>query len=184
MDRNITNDSIVIDLSNMSISDTERQLRLSLYRTIYRRLETFFEKRNVKITRDTQLKSILRPDSIQTDWEKLNSIGLKMPMLRMPKFLTYIIAFYIACVCILLLTLATRYFQFIVIVSDLPIIGIVTTVTAVTILYFVFMFKRNRLPCDTIDELIEFIISIHWTDLIKDDNRQLKEIIGDENSLS
>ena len=93
----------------------------------------------MKITRDTQLKSILRPDSIQTDWEQLNSIGLKMPMLKMPKFLNYIIAFYIACVCVLLLTLAARYFQFIVVVWDLPIIGIITTVTAMPILYFVFM---------------------------------------------
>ena len=184
MDRNFTNDNSMIDLSNMAISGSERQLRLSLYLTIYRRLETFFEKRNVKITRDTQLKSILRLDSIQTDWEQLNSIGLKMPMLRMPKFLNYIVGFYIACVCILLLTLATRYFQYIVVVSDLPIIGIIITVTAMPILYFVFMFKRNRLPCDTIDELIEFIISIHWTNLIRDDNRLLKEIIGEENSSS
>jgi hypothetical protein len=116
------------------------------------------------------------------DWEELNTIGLTMPMLKMPKFLNYIIAFYVAGVCILLLILVTKYFQLVVILLDLPTIGMLATLTAMPILYFVFMFKRQRLPCDTVDELVEFIISIHWADLIKDDNRLIKQILQEESN--
>jgi hypothetical protein len=177
-------DKYETNLSTIEILDSERELKLALYLIIYRRLEKYFATRNIKITRDTDLKTILRPEAIQTDWEGLNSIGLTMPMLRLPKFLNYIITFYVVCVSLLVLTLLTKYFEFIVILWDLPLIGIITILTGMPISYFVFAFKRNRIPCDTVDELIEYIISIHWTDLIKDDNRQIKEILSQENSLS
>ncbi|MFM7851007.1 MAG: DUF3096 domain-containing protein, partial [Flammeovirgaceae bacterium] len=163
MDENFTYDNNKANLSNIEILDAERGLRLNLYVTLYKRLETFFAKRNIKITRDTELKTILGTKTIQTDWEELNSIGLTMPMLRTPKFLNYIVAFYLVCVSLLVFILVTKYFRFIVVLWDLPIIGIIITLTGIPISYFMFIFERNRLPCDTVDELIEYIISIHWT---------------------
>jgi hypothetical protein len=184
MDKNVTYDNNEANLSNIEILDSERELRLTLYLTLYKRLETFFAKRNIKITRDTELKTILSAKTIQTDWEELNSIGLPMPMMKMPKFLNYIVAFYLVCVSLLVFTLVTKYFRFMVVLWDLPIIGIIITLTGIPISYFMFIFKRNRLPCDTVDELIEYIISIHWTDLIKDDNRLIKKFLRQETSLS
>ncbi len=184
MDENFTYDNNEANLSNIEILDCERELRLTLYLTLYKRLETFFAKRNIKITRDTELKTILRALTIQSDWEELNNIGLTMPMLRMPKFLNYFVAFYLVCVSLLVFTLMTKYFHFMVVLWDLPIIGIIITLTGIPISYFLFLFKKNRLPCDTIDELIEYIISIHWTDLIKDDNRLIKELLRHETSLN
>lgn len=166
-----------MNLSNIEILDSEKELRLALYLTLYKRLETFFASRNVRITRDIDLKSILKPETIQSDWKELNNIGLSMPMLKKPKFLKYIVAFYLVCIFLLVLTLMTKYFQFVPILWDLPIIGIIVTLTGLPISYFTFLFKRNRLPCETIDELIEYIISIHWSDLTKDDNKILKEIL-------
>ncbi|HRG07007.1 MAG TPA: DUF3096 domain-containing protein [Cyclobacteriaceae bacterium] len=167
-------------LSNIENLDSEKELRLALYLILYKRLEKFFASRNVRISRDTDLKSILKPETIQSDWKELNSIGLTMPMLKMPKFLNYIVAFYLVCIFLLVLILMTKYFQYVAILWDLPIIGVIVTLTGLPISYFVFLFKRNRPPCDTIDELIEYIISIHWSDLIKDDNKILREILLQE----
>lgn len=111
-------DKYETNLSTTEILDSERELKLALYLIIYRRLEKYFATRNIKITRDTDLKTILRPEAIQTDWEGLNSIGLTMPMLRLPKFLNYIITFYVVCVSLLVLTLVTKYFEFIVILQE------------------------------------------------------------------
>jgi hypothetical protein len=181
MDENFTYDN---NKANFEILDSERELRLALYLTLYKRLEIFFAKRNIKITRDTELKTILGAKTIQTEWEELNSIGLTMPMLRMTKFLNYIVAFYLVSVSLLVFYLVKKYFKFMVVLWDLPMIGIIITLTGIPISYFIFLFKRNRLPCDTVDGLIEFIISIHWTDLIKDDKRLIREFLRHKTSLS
>jgi hypothetical protein len=44
-------------------------------------------------------------------------------------------------------------------------------------------FKRRYFPCDTVDDLIDQIISVNWTDLITDDKKLFKDIVRQENEF-
>jgi hypothetical protein len=48
------------------------------------------------------------------------------------------------------------------------------------LILFMMLFKRRHLPCDTIDDLIESIISANWTELLTDDKRLFKELVREE----
>jgi hypothetical protein len=174
------NDKDQIDSLIETFSNPEMELRTLIYLAIYRRINKFFKTKNKHITRDTKLKTILESNFTEAHWEELNKIGLRIPMLQEPKFYDLLILTYLAIVFITLITLAFKNYELVFVVWGLPIIGIVIAVTCSPLLLLLFLFKRKRLPCDTVDELIEQIISINWTELMSDDKKLLKELARDK----
>lgn len=166
-----------IDLLIKEISNSAIEFRTSAYTAIFKRLQKFFARKNKNITRDTELIDILGTNFSQAEWKELNQIGLRMPELQRSKLFDKVTWIYLILAGLTFLVLAIKNYEFIFVLWGFPIIGIITTVIFSPIILFLFIFKRSHLPCDTIDELIEIIISINWTDLVSDEKKLLKEII-------
>jgi hypothetical protein len=162
------------------LSSSAIEFRRSIYDIIFKRLSRFFAKKNKSITSDTQLKELFGTNFTEADWEELHDIGLKIPGLQRAKLFDHLTWIYFAIAFITLVTLTIKNIELVFAVWGLPILGGVITLAISPLILFMMLFKRRHLPCDTIDDLIESIISANWTELLTDDKRLFKELVREE----
>jgi hypothetical protein len=168
-------DSLIDKLSGSAI-----EFRKSIYDIVFQRLSRFFRTKNKEIAKDTRLKDIFNSNFTEADWEELRNIGLRIPGLQRAKLFEHLTLTYFIAAFVTLVTLAIKNFELVFAVWGLPVLGIIITLTCSPLLLFMMIFKRRYLPCDTIDNLVESIISLNWTELLTDDKSLFKELVREE----
>lgn len=168
-------DSLIDKLAGSAI-----EFRKSIYDIIFNRVSRFFGKKNKVITSDTQLKELFRSNFTEADWEELHDVGLKIPGLQRAKLFDHLTWIYFAIAFVTLVTLTIKNIEVVFAVWGLPILGGIITLSISPLILFMMLFKRRHLPCDTIDDLVESIISANWTELLTDDKRLFKELVREE----
>jgi hypothetical protein len=172
-----------IDLLIEKISSSAIEFRNTTSDIIFKRLRRLFQTKQKQITRDSRLKEIFPDNFNETDWEELEKIGLKIPGLQRAKTYDYLSVTYLIIAFGALFIFSILNFDLVFAVWGLPIFGFILTLTGSPILLFMLVFKRRYFPCDTVDDLIDRIISVNWTDLITDDKKLFKDIARQENEV-
>jgi hypothetical protein len=171
-------DSLIEKLSSSAI-----EYRNATGDIIFKRLRRLFRTKQKEITRDSRLKEIFSKNFTEWEWEKLEKIGLKIPGLQRAKAYNYLSLTYLIVALGSLFVFSILNLDLVFIVWGLPIFGIILILTCSPIPLFMLVFKRRNFPCDTVDELVDQIISVNWTDLITDDKKLFKEIVRQENEF-
>ena len=186
MDRELTKDNKdneEIDTLIEKLSSSAVEFRNTTGDIIFKRLRRLFQIKQKQITRDSRLKEIFPNNFNETDWDKLEKVGLKIPGLQRAKAYDYLSMTYLILALGSLFVFSILNLDLVFVVWGLPIFGIILTLTCCPILLFMLVFKRRHFPCDTVDELVDQIISVNWTDLITDDKKLFKEIVRQENEF-
>jgi hypothetical protein len=185
VDRELTDDNTEkeeIDLLMEKLSSSAIEFRNASGDIIFKRLRRLFQQKQV--TRDSKLKDIFPNSFGEMDWYELEKIGLRIPGLRRAKTFDYLSVTYLIVAFATLLIFSIVNLDLVFIVWGLPILGFIVTLTASPILLFMLVFKKRHFPCGTVDELVDQIISVNWTDLIADDKKLFKEIVRQEKEFS
>ena len=164
-------------------SSSAIEFRKSIDEIVFGRLRDFFMTKGQEISRDSSLRDLLGKHFTLKDWNELGNIDLRIPELRRHKAFNYVTAIYgLTAVTIWVIILVTNL-EALIIVSSLP-LGVVASVlfilTLSPVLGFMAIFKKRILPADTIDKLVDGIISENWSDLLTDDKKWFKEILEQE----
>lgn len=186
MDRELTNDNKEneeIESLIEKISSSAIQFRNTTGDVIFKRLARFFQKKQKQITRDSRLEEIFPKTFSEADWYELEKIGLKIPGLQRAKAFDYLSVTYLIIAFGVLFVFSILNLDLVFVVWGLPVFGILVTLTGSPVLLFMLIFKRRHFPCESIDNLIDQIISVNWTDLMTDDKKLFKEIVRQENEL-
>lgn len=186
MDRELTEDKKEreeIDSLIEKLSSSATEFRNTTGDIIFKRLRRLFQTKQKQATRDSRLKDIFPVNFNEADWDELEKIGLRIPGLQRAKTFDYLSVTYVIVAFGTLLIFSILNLDFVFMVWGLPILGFIVTLTASPILLFMLLFKRRHFPCDTVDELVDQIISVNWTDLITDDKKLFKEIVRQENEF-
>ena len=171
-------DSLIEKLSSSAIG-----FRNTAGDIIFKRLRRFFQTKQKQITRDSRLKEIFPDNFTETDWYELERVGLKIPGLHRAKAYDYLSVTYLIIAFGTLFIFSILNLDLVFAVWGLPILGFIITLTGSPVLLFMLVFKRRYFPCDTIEDLIDLIISVNWTDLITDDKKLFKDIVRQENEF-
>jgi hypothetical protein len=171
-------DSLIEKLSGSAI-----EFRNTTGDIIFKRLRRLFETKQKQITRDSRLEDIFPDNFNEADWDELEKIGLRIPGLQRAKKFDYLSVTYLIIAFGGLFIFSILNLDLVFIVWGLPIFGFIVTLTASPMLLFMLVFKRRHFPCDTVDDLVNQIISVNWTDLITDDKKMFKEIARQENEF-
>jgi hypothetical protein len=155
------------------------EFRNAIREIIFIRLHRFFGKMNKEIKTDTDLKLLFKGDVTELEWEELKEIGLRIPGLERAKVFERISVVYGIAALIALMILAVKNLELLFVLWGLPIFGLFLLALSPLVLLMM-LFKRRHLPCDNVDQLIEMIISLNWTDLLTDDKRLFKMLIRQE----
>lgn len=184
MDRELTEDNKTkeeIDSLIDKLSSSAIEFRNTIGDIIFKRLRRVFQSKQKQLTRDSRLKDIFPDKFNEADWDELEKIGLRIPGLQRAKTFDYLSVTYLIVAFGTLLIFSILNLDLVFIVWGIPILGFIVTLTASPMLLFMLVFKRRHFPCDTVDELVDQIISVNWTDLISDDKKLFKEILRQEN---
>jgi hypothetical protein len=171
-------DSLIKKLSSSAI-----EFRNTTGEIIFKRLRRFFQTKQRQITRDSRLKDIFPDNFNEEDWDELEKIGMKIPGLQRTKTFDYLTTTYLSIAFGSLSIFSILNLDLVFVVWGLPIFGFIITLTASPMLLFMLVFKRRHFPCDTVDDLVDQIISVNWTDLITDDKKLFKDIVRQENEF-
>lgn len=166
------------------LSSSGIEFRKTTSEIIFKRLSRQFAKEGQQITRESLLTNILPVGFNETHWDALEQIGFKIPGLRRSKVFYYLKTTYLVIAFCTLVILTITNFKLVFVVWGLPIFGMITMVIFSPVLVFMLLFKRRHLPCDTVGELIDQIISVNWTDLISNDKQMFKDLVRQEEELS
>jgi hypothetical protein len=183
MDREPLKDNkqeIDIDLLIEKLSNSAIGFRNTTGDIIFKRLRRLFQAKQKQITRDSRLKEIFPESFNEADWKELEKIGLRIPELKRSKTFDYLSVTYLAGAFGSLLIFSILNLNLVFVVWGLPIFGFIMTLAASPMLLFLLVFKRQHFPCDTVQNLVDQIISANWTDLITDDKKLFKEILQQE----
>jgi hypothetical protein len=171
-------DSMIEKLSNSAI-----EFRNTAGDIIFKRLSRLFQTKQKQVTRYSRIKDIFPDNFNEADWDELEKIGLRIPGLQRAKTFDYLSMTYLIVAFGTLLIFSILNLDLVFIVWGLPILGFIATLTVSPLLVFMLVFKRRHFPCDTVDELVDQIISVNWTDLITDDKKLFKDIVRQENEF-
>lgn len=108
---------------------------------------------------------------------------MKIPGLQRAKTFDYLTVTYLIIAFGALFIFSILNLDLVFVVWGFPIFGFIITLTASPMLLFMLVFKRRHFPCDTVDDLVDQIISVNWTDLITDDKKLFKDIVRQENEF-
>jgi len=172
-------DSLMEKLSTSAI-----EFRRTTSNIIFERLRRLFQSMNKEISKDSKLKEIFPDNFTQADWDELQRIGLKIPGLRRTKVFDYLAVTYLIVALGSLLVFSILNLDLIFAVWGLPIFGFTIVLAGSPILLLTLVFKRRYFPSETIDKLVDQIVSVNWTDLLNDDKRMFKEIVRQENEFA
>lgn len=187
VDKELTNnnkETEEIDALIEKISGSSIEFRHTTGDIIFKRLGRFFQTKQKEITRDSRLKEMFSDNFNAMDWHELERIGLKIPGLQRAKMYNYLSIIYLIVSHGALFIFSILNLDLVFAVWGFPILGFIMTLTASPMLLFMLLFKRRYFPCDTIDDLIDQIISANWTDLMTDDKKLFKEIVRQENEFA
>ncbi len=186
MDKELTEDNKEkeeIDSMIEKLSSSAIEFRNTAGDIIFKRLRRLFQTKQKQVARDSRIKDIFPHNFNEADGEELEKIGLRIPGLRRAKTFDYLSVTYLIVAFGTLLIFSILNLDLVFIVWGLPILGFNATLTASPLLLFMLVFKRRHFPCDTLDELVDQIISANWTDLITDDKKLFKDIVRQENEF-
>lgn len=186
MDRKVTmdnNENKEIDSLIEKLSSSAMEFRNTTGDIIFKRLGRLFQSKEKQITRDSRLKDIFPENFNETDWNELGKIGFRIPGLQRAKTFDYLSTTYLIIAFGGLFIFLILNLDLIFIVWGLPIFGFILTLTGSPMLLFMLVFKRRHFPCDTVENLVDQIISVNWTDLVTDDKKMFKEIVRQENEF-
>jgi len=186
VDRELTDDNKgkeEIDSMIEKLSSSAIEFRTTSGDIIFKRLRRLFQTKQKQVTRDSRLKDIFPDNFNETDWDELEKIGLRIPGLQRARAFDSLSVTYLIVAFGTLLIFSILNLDLVFMVWGLPILGFIATLTASPMLLFMLVFKRRYFPCDTVDELVDQIISVNWTDLITDDKKLFKDIVRQENEF-
>lgn len=173
-----------IDLRIEKMANSAIEFRQSISEAIFKRLERFFIKRNIQVTKNTSLEALFPGKNRMSEWEKLNEIGLIIPELQRSRFYNYLTTAYFITFFIGAGILVFKNLDIIFVLWGLPVLGIVITLMGGgPIVLFMMIFKRKNLPCATLEELVDQIVSANWANFLTDDKRLYKLIIAEEERI-
>jgi hypothetical protein len=172
-----------IDLLIERISNSGIEFRRSIDEAIFKRLKRFFNKRNRQITRETRLEAIFTKQSLVKEWEELKEIGLIIPELERNRAYGYLTAIYFIVTFLALITVAFKNLDLVFVLWGLPVLGIIITLVGGPLILFMILFRKKYLPCTTVDELVDQIVSANWSNLMNDGKKLFKQIITEEEKM-
>jgi hypothetical protein len=178
-------DTLIEKLSNSGV-----EFRKTIAVIILKRLYRLFQAKNKQITKDSYLRDLLSENFNETEWNDLEKIGLRIPGLRRSKVFDYVSTTYLISALVVLAILIIRNFKEAFAIgelfaaSGLSFFGIIVMMACSPSIIFLMLFKRRHLPCETINDLIDLIISVNWTDLLSDDKQLFKDLIRQEEEWS
>lgn len=186
LDKELTEDNkekVEIDSLIEKLSSSAIECRNTAGDIILKRLRRLFQTKQKQVTRDSRLKDIFPGNFSEADWDELEKIGLRIPGLQRAKTFDYLSLTYLIVAFGTLLIFSTLNLDLVFIGWGLPILGFIVTLTASPMLLLMLVFKRRHFPCDTVDELVDQIVSVNWRDLITDDKKLFKEIVRQESEF-
>jgi hypothetical protein len=173
-----------INLRMEKIANSAIEFRQSISEAIFKRLERFFIKRNIQVTKTTSLETLFPGNNRMREWDQLNEIGLIIPELRRSKVYNYLTAAYFITFIVGSGILVFKNLDLIFVLWGLPVSGIVITfMGGGPIVLFMMIFKKKNFSCATLEELVDQIVSANWANLLYNDKRLFKVIIAEEERI-
>jgi|JI10StandDraft_1071094.scaffolds.fasta_scaffold05348_11 hypothetical protein len=174
-------DEIRFDTKFYSDQITDAELESLVYSDIFQKLRLYFKQKGL-ITRESSLKSLFDKKVTETEWSELNSIGYRIPVLQMSKAFNYWFFLIIIIDIVLIALFFTNYFDHLFAIWTLPVSVLLISGISISLIPLMYLFKHNRIPCETVGELIEKIIILNWDQILEQRHKAINQNRDDENN--